>query len=548
MFADFCTKTGIKAFSFAQAADNHLERVFWYLAILIGTGGTIYDIWVTLSTFTSGLTRTQVLLMTSDNLELEDPTLCIQYRVAEMNFGGIANSNKLTQDFLQSFNQSFMDVIAYEADKIMEDRINRYKNDTFDNLVDEYLFDENFQILMALMLSWLSSISHSQYYSTSDIQEIKDVWGYPVSKNFGSNLVLANSASNATRQLALELSRQNFNHSRAIPILGELLCNWMNVSLVTTRLGHSTSPEDKVFCGRSDINWVGAMPLEPSDADFICFQLPESLFNFSLRTDVSSIRFQRDLLYGKNHDQQLSAFLDFSPDRVMLPRSQNLLVIPIDTRQAFSVQIVSVYKRMGKCSSEHSYSGCTLDCRNQLIADACGCAPLQQYRGKIKRVCGFYDFSNDTELSSDKIPGYSDSVKCKLIRLSAKAGGDSLLNSCFTQCKSYCDFTVISYRYNDISRDTHYRNNPTNLNETYLSINVDVFSYSIIEELPFYGPKQLLSSLGGNLSLYVGASFLVLIHIFIYWIKQPLIKLSLYLGKNTRVDSRHPVDMRYELK
>ncbi len=90
---------------------------------------------------------------------------------------------------------------------------------------------------------------------------------------------------------------------------------------------------------------------------------------------------------------------------------------------------------------------------------------------------------------------------------------------CSNQCLKQCEFGNFIYTYIPSGTDS-------TVNGTFWNIYVDPYSYTLFEEVFLISSKQFLGSLGGNLSLYLGASFVVLFHTITFWISALAQKLT----------------------
>jgi len=68
---------------------------------------------------------------------------------------------------------------------------------------------------------------------------------------------------------------------------------------------------------------------------------------------------------------------------------------------------------------------------------------------------------------------------------------------------------------------------------TILSVAVDPFLYPYVEEFELIDLRQYLGSLGGNLSLWLGASFIVLLHLVVFILKILIQQGTLAMGRRS---------------
>jgi len=108
---------------------------------------------------------------------------------------------------------------------------------------------------------------------------------------------------------------------------------------------------------------------------------------------------------------------------------------------------------------------------------------------------------------------YPGSQKCaSALRASAKETNES----CSFLCYKNCETVLFS---STISPDESYAS-ATNAS-TMIRLRCLKFVYQNVLEYKTMEEMQLITSLGGNLSLYLGASFLALIHICVFFVKLP---------------------------
>lgn len=153
-----------------------------------------------------------------------------------------------------------------------------------------------------------------------------------------------------------------------------------------------------------------------------------------------------------------------------------------------------------------------LACRSAYITEHCGCEPI--FSTFLTRIItdrkGCRPKLNPKELT---IPGFTKSEECRNITKS------KLRLSCDRLCKEPCErkiwgLSVKEYHDEILNSSGH--------NFTSLEIYIDSFIYPLFEEKYLTETKQFLSQLGGNLSLWIGASFLVLFHIGVFIAKLPV--------------------------
>lgn len=85
---------------------------------------------------------------------------------------------------------------------------------------------------------------------------------------------------------------------------------------------------------------------------------------------------------------------------------------------------------------------------------------------------------------------------------------------CSKVCTRNCEYKIYGYSVN---------NAPINeANKTTVILLADPFVYPFYEEYLLIEARQFLGTLGGNLSFWFGASFLVLLHVLVFLIRIPI--------------------------
>lgn len=488
---DFTAKTGVRGFAFVQQTNNVGEKLFWYSVIVTSIILTMLDIHETWTTFYNIPTNTVVLVMDNSSVILPRPTLCIPIQVDHL-------------AFLQSnFDQTVLSEIEFLTK--FSENYNTIFNET------NWKFIKNDLLIWAgLITATVSNVIRAEHGVRPD-RNVTESWGVFVYAEHKHHL------SKVLHNVAAFYQKRSVSLRYLMTIAGQLICRFINITLTLT-LPYSLSEDQSLIpCLNGSITWLGQFPFDHYGTDALCIKLPTEPFTFRFPADSVKISFDVASLYPNVSELPWNGYasLDFTGMEVITPMSQNLLWLTPGDFRSINIQITGHYKQMNQgrrpCADQLQQK-CKLECRLRYIENSCGCVPLSRYSTEtiyINNTCGHIkdlQYIIDGNKNID-IEGFAETEECRLI---FKSKMPDL--QCASDCPISCNYHSYSYQILTIQK----LNFP---HETSLQIYMDPLRYPVFEELSSMSGKQMLARLAGNLSLYLGANLVVLVHVVVFWIK-----------------------------
>lgn len=270
-------------------------------------------------------------------------------------------------------------------------------------------------------------------------------------------------------------------------VTGSLLWCAMNLRILYSSDHLEFKP--KICSDTETISWFGTdTNLHKSQ---LCLKVPSDFLVFHSRFTTVIVKFDFSEIFYDTNDvlQTKLAMLHLGPSLLISGDTENVEMIAIGYKAFLSVKHQGHYVARSSSSSpcyngEASVVDCQLHCSAQAFYDNFGFWPL--YTAYL---------TNRTDLipKSSERNGSLVQQQCK--------------NRCFPQCerKIYsAEQVVFGYQ-----------------KSTELRIILASFIHPKFIEIEAISTKQFLAQLGGNLSLWIGASFLVLLHVIIFLLHLP---------------------------
>lgn len=462
MFAQFSSQTSIRSFTYAKNAKSLREKCMWYCIIVVTACLTCWDVHDTFKYFFSLPISTRTLVSENVTISFERPTVCVPF---ENDFRKVGDMNE------QSISQLLSDIWP----KVY------FQNHSIET-------NKPLEKFLSLSLAVLSSNSRAQYFGAAlNKLSYNYTWGF---LNFNAMM----EGHNQAKAAANWFQSQNIKMKTLIQIVGVLLCQEYQISL-----RRMSSPTSNFSCATSDFSWVGMQPMYPL-FNFACLYVPSELFTFQSAADVTVFTAQ---IPQSNNFSVMS--LDLSGQIMMSYRCRAALWISSGASLSVQIQISSAYKHRNtanqRCvSRKETIPICMFACMQDYIAKMCNCMPFGYF--SAERLENLPDCT--VEIS--KFSKSPNSSECLLVQKEF-----SLAKLCGDKCPRECEYTVLSFAY------IPFISSSSTINKTVANLFVDPYVYPIIEEFFLISPKQFLGSLGGNLSLYLGASFVAIYHALYFW-------------------------------
>lgn len=514
LLEDFSRKTGIRAFAFANSSRTWIERCFWFAAISVCIGFTISDVSRAINMYLSHPTATRVKILNNRSLEFGSPTFCVEIALNHMiskNF--MADTNNVLNLFKSVRNLTWF--LKYLSNEMTLDR-QEVNSDKVITVIEQ---NSTLNSIISLVTIVLTSIVRAQHSVQTSGSKYDYFWGYTIqSKAYDSNgtkiVNLVTHGSETTASVALYLSENGYSFSEMLPIVAEILCHKMLFATKSTRI-YNGGKRSKEVCSAAKISWLGPAPFNPNTNDLLCMGIDKSFFSFSTIEDVTTIMVDLKKLYTEEALKPDGwVYLDFAGEPVFFPRSQNVFYAEIGSQINVNIQLQGIHKKVKTPINDCSMipeENCLFQCRNRYIQKYCGCNPLldtEDNKNSCIPMCGTYKGPlNQTD--SRQVPGFE---RCLIIREASFPP----LPDCDSNCKQeLCESFVLTFILTPRSRFDDSKL------PTYMRFYAETFQFPLMEEVSLYGAKELIGFLGGNLSFYLGANFLVLLHTILYWIQAP---------------------------
>lgn len=468
MFDRFSATTGLKPFGFARNASSTAERVFWYCLIIVGSLLTCVDVWATTRIYLRFPTGTKVTQVNNDTINLGEPTLCITPTIPDQQIS-LNELNLLLKDI-----NSLNDLIAL--------------NSTQHPFVDLTI-----------------------YFASELIRVEQSVVDFHGILNDSENSILSHFrlTSKLLPIIRSHFSKLNISLRKVAEVAGVHICNRvkLRVSFYDYQGDVYLERVKMNACMPEQVVWLGITP-QNADMNFLCLKLTQDFFTFASNQDTTIIKWYSEIVDpNASADSEEFASLELSGGPMHLLSSDNLLWIPVYTGHTIGIYLTGQYNKLNQekapCGSDLK-STCLIRCRYNFIKTNCGCSPVFDFDERLLPICGTSNSSSESELAL----GYNlASLDCQRIKLKFQPDTD-----CASKCFAPCSYKILSFFYMEGKKPKS--------GGTRVSVFVNSFSYHLVTEISLVDSRQYLGSLGGSLSLYLGASFVVLIHVSIFWVAE----------------------------
>lgn len=302
-----------------------------------------------------------------------------------------------------------------------------------------------------------------------------------------------------------------FDFTQLQKILGTSLCSLMGLSVRRNRFEDGLWQETEAKpCKQSAITWLGLPPTIAIDKEVLCVKIDPDIALFSFSAESVEIMVRSKPLHPTTYELKDHGYmyLNFNDDFISMS-SQNTLWVPVESIMAADILVFGQYREIlttaDPCGSI-SVDLCRLKCRMSYLMKFCNCKPLSYH--------AFWELSNSPVcghhveiLQNQSLLGINP--ECLIVHRDTRPD-----KNCSLKCKKPCNYQVLLYlTYNDKSTKKKYKIvNST----TVISLSVDPFTFPLFEEFPLMTYKQFIAAIGGNLSFYLGISFIALIHIAVF--------------------------------
>lgn len=472
----FCKSTGIKAFLFLYNARTKPEKLLWLLTLIVFTCITVYEVFDTVGTYVSAPTITKVQMMDNLTHQIDSLSMCFKRALAKMRGSELAKTQPAV--ILKQLNLSHIERLLGKS---------KLNESTKVLVNDIYVMD----------LLYLSSVMLSQLMrmelSFDDRSSLLDV-------SFMGNSKSIHRAGETAKLTYQFYQQYNILPHEIIMPIGSLTWALMNLLVTKTTLG-----EERKMETAEQISWFGIKPWGTSGSnDQICLQFGPALLNFASIDDDLAISFEEESIFpiiGTHRNNHIYIFLDGDP--VQTPEYQNVIRAQENYNTHVTVQISGVFKPTGSCT-QVTRAECLINCRAAYIRQFCGCEPL--FAIFVPKDTTDPQLNSCVQPTSEfLVPNDNTSVECKSLQHLTR-------QYCRLNCEKPCQKHIYTSMIEKEPIDRVAFPNQT----VRVVLEFDCFMYPIYEQILQMSGRTLLAQLGGNLSLWLGASFLVLLHMGIY--------------------------------
>lgn len=461
--------SGLRGFVYLKNATSAYQRFIWVAVCLATTCLTYHDVYVTTMTFLEKPTWTKMIMHSVIPLEIPDLKICI-----------LLNNEEFGSFLRDDFNEKFL-------------------NDTKNNVVNFSHLYENFTDDFLSVYAKSRNFSYSPFLLFS-MNLLIDLTKFEMPGNELDSHIRYDSAMRAFQTL---FPPNLLDSSEVIRHVGAAVWQEMNFSIATSRDAFNFSPVQ--FSLMKHVSWLGQTEI-PNYLQ-TCVAIPSNIMLFHDRLSYVKVQLDGKRLYG-NGDSSF-VFIYFGPDRFPFVFSENVFHVEKLKILFATIRKTEIYSSrpsaLQDCSDDNSELECRLKCQAAYTYRRCACRPsFSAFLSQLNalKFCNFTEISKRNAACSYNV--FMESVK-----------------HCGTQCLTICRRKLYTV-------DREYRGE-TDLVD--LRFSCDSFIYPEFREVEAISFKQLLSQLGGNLSLWMGASFIALLHGCMFVIELPFLFVKYMRGE-----------------
>lgn len=475
----FCTTTGLRGFAYLHDSTKIWERILWLITISAGIFMTVWDVTELVLTFSSNPTITQLQMRSGRPFKLDNFTICIEFSAEKLhNFGlNVSNDDEIS-NFVRSIVHPNISVYYKQQFDLITESLKKFPISTGSlqfYFID--IVDVNFPKLIYVTTMLLIQTIRSEFYPAMQVSE--------------SLKVLANFYQ---------------QHNIMLPDLmqtvgGSLMC----AMGLTIGIKDLTNDYTTVrYCLPEKITWFGPNPFYEPNKNQLCFGLaqPETL-SFYSRTN----RLRMKLLYSNIFEEREtldSISLHFGPDPLKFPEIENLYFIDLGMSNTAFIKVEGMYRLMpngnSKCQNEFSMVTCKLERVTACIERRNLCSPRFSYflnHQQYNKSCDSISYATNEIIN--EFHTWTSEYEFK------------------TKCIQDCNPPCVRKLYGLAQKVWEPKTNVTRF-----ELATESFIFPFFEEKSAITFRQFLAQLGGNLSLWMGAGFLILLHLITFIIKIPL--------------------------
>lgn len=522
-FYEFCCTTGIRGFSFIKNSINLTEKILWISVVVVCIGLTTWDVTETFKKYLSHPTSTKIMVMANKSISLGDPTMCIEMDVGHFNTAGWNLRNETEMDeFISTLPSNFAieKYISAELSDESFDIRNIPASEANNRSSPAYKFlqfkptNRRIRPIIALTTAVLSALIRHESLSGGQLSSF--TWSPTSFINYEVQFIEDSRSQSIFKFFTFLLKDPNLNLTSLVGWTANLLCRMLDIQLIIQRYDKAEAKTLTKLgspCSLESVTWLGFPPLTDPQNEVLCVKLTgvfDTAMRFSSTLETTRVSLDPTGLYD-GPTRPLQIHFDFSGAQAVTHMSQNIMSIAQQPKIVTSVvQILGHYKQLSTsakpCTALTTFSRCRIECRMNFIQDKCGCRPIS-WMHSSSSLAPCEQVANVT--SKRQFPFISADSDC--LKFTLVEQPDEI---CSKGCQRECERILLSlYTLSENNKDD---------NNTQLELSIDPFVYPFFEEFELIDFRQFLGTLGGNLSFWLGASFIVLLHVIIFIIRIPI--------------------------
>jgi hypothetical protein len=515
-FEKFSTTTVIRVFNFIRTASSLIERVFWIIVLLLFTSVTVWDIYQTINRYMAEPTGSVLTFPVVSSHNFQSAIWSIT--VSRERLIALYGNESLVDEIITNFSTT-PDMVRYFREKL--EKIHAI--DRVDSVNHSRKSADNVEIDASLQAYY--NKKHARSFGDRDVALVgltsamllsildTEILGDPRQSD-------QLFESKALKKLYKFYTTKNTDFRDLLFVIGESICVIEQVQIFSTRRDIETDHYDLTIadvCQNSVLRFLA--PSIGPGAEVVTYRFSDGTSPFVFYTTFDSVTMtvQPNALYRGNAIGHLT--IDLAG--WMAGREQPLLLLELNRRHevlfGLETRSTSASLRRKRCQSVAENRGIRVDCiywcRAEFLARECHCTPLFSAMATkfAEAPKGEKNCAENAEAFDQII--YLTNEKC---RIGLTASMAAINETCSYRCYDNCRVDLFSTAVTTNESIRFALNVSTVVQLSSLKfIFLNVVEYKTMDE------RQLITSLGGNLSLYLGASFLALIHILVFFVKLP---------------------------
>lgn len=501
----------MKAISFITTSEYTIEAILWAILIGIFAGLTIWNVTDTVNRYQRRETLTRVEAKNMREANYHNPVLCVDYGNNSVSLVTRTERERFLFELNQSSNYlNFLISGSVQFDSAAKNISVRHCEDVdcYISMVESYKkfvsVDKKLSTLVeiaALAVSYLTAMENSLSESIEDLglsTQIKTIENSTLTYSVLDRLLLENRG---------KMDQLSY-------VVGSILCHKMTVLTgyhIDSRFNSRRSFRLESPCTIENQVWLGLTPFEKYNS-YLCVNVTlAEMFSFKLaegkRAHIylnSTAIYQADDSDIYSREGFFQSYVDFAGERLKNIASLNVLTLLANMTTNAKVEMIGHYKNFHhpdnpKCTKAFAYGDCSGYCIFRNTYRHCECWPSSWNR--------LIRWENQTKISTCSLETYVAEKKFTPCAQLIASRAEEISQCQQARCKPRCDYTLLHF-------ETSVEPNADGV--TFARISPRGFIYHEVEEFLSMDLRAFFSALGGSLSLYIGASFIAIIHVVTY--------------------------------